>query len=117
MTWQNILKREKYQPKNASSLAIIYLEDELNNTYDGAFAGRGFIRHALELIADAMKEGKSDEEIRNMLNEKIPDRLERDRVFLERLESHGFTFKDINFSEVIKESLDPEIKYLSHLRR
>mgnify|MGYP003117149567 CR=1 FL=1 len=58
MTWQNILKREKYQPKNASSLAIIYLEDELNNT-----------------------------------------------------------FKDINFSEVIKESLDPEIKYLSHLRR
>ena len=117
MTWQNILKREAYQPKNATSLAIIYLEDELNNTYDSSFAGVGFRRHALYPIADAMKEGKSDEEIRQMLNDTIPDRLERDRVFLERLESHGFDFKDINFSEAIKESLDPEIEYLSHLRR
>ena len=125
MTWQDIIKRKDKDsvPKDATHLAIFYLQDPLENEYDGHFAGVGFKRHALNPIANAMKEGKSEplkkvvKEIRQMLNEEIPDKLERDEEFTEKLESHGFSFKDINFSEAIKVALDPEIEYLSHLRR
>ena len=76
----------------------------------------GFRRHALDLIANAMRKGKSDKEIREMLNDEIPDRLERDERFTKRLELHGFNFKDIDFPEAIEDALELEIEYLSHLR-
>tara|TARA_R110002012_G_scaffold148_2_gene507 strand:+ start:282 stop:644 length:363 start_codon:yes stop_codon:yes gene_type:complete len=118
MSWEDIIKatREAFSPKDATHLAILYLEDELNNKYDEDFAGVGFRRHALYPIANAMEAGKSDEEIRNMLNEEIPDELKKDGKFTKELEKHGLDFKDINFKEAIKASLDPEIEYLSHLR-
>jgi len=118
MSWENIIKKDNMLTSvaDATELAVIYLEDELNNDYDNKFAGMGFRRHALNLIADAMREGKSDKEIREMLNDEIPDRLEKDERFAKRLELHGFSFKGINFPEAIEDALDPEIEYLSHLR-
>ena len=118
MSWENIIKKDNMLTSvaDATEPKRIYLEDELNNDYDNKFAGMGFRRHALNLIADAMREGKSDKEIREMLNDEIPDRLERDERFTKRLELHGFNFKDINFPEAIKDALDPEIEYLSYIR-
>ena len=118
MSWENIIKKDNMMTNvaDATELTAIYLGDELNYDYDGKFAGMGFRRHALDLIADAMREGKSDKEIREMLNDEIPDRLERDERFTKRLELHGFNFKDIDFPEAIEDALDPEIEYLSHLR-
>ena len=118
MSWKNIIKKDNMLTNvaNATELARIYLEDELNNDYDGKFAGMGFRRHALDMISEAMVAGNPDEDIREMLNEEIPKALERDERFTKRLELHGFNFKDIDFPEAIEDALEPEIEYLSHLR-
>ena len=117
--WKDIIKKKKLgrdRPRDATHLAIIYFEDELLNEYDGAFAGKGFRRHAHQLIADGMRAGKSDEEIKQILYEEIPKRTSNDREFRRMLTIGGKRFKDINFKEVVDDALTREIKYLSHIR-
>tara|TARA_R110001592_G_scaffold72383_1_gene220948 strand:- start:2117 stop:2635 length:519 start_codon:yes stop_codon:yes gene_type:complete len=94
--------------RDATAVVAKFFED-----YTG---DENFRYYALNTIANGMEAGRNDDQIKLELANHLKDTLNKVDKFMKLLESEGVEYKFINWSDVA-ESMQPELEYLSHLRK